>query len=74
MNDGFESEILQIFCEKLLMKKEEIVLFLQGKVDDPMKISNEIIKSLLAQNLIAIAPVGGSTYAVTQKGIRTAKV
>jgi predicted transcriptional regulator len=56
------------------MKKEEIVLFLQGKVDDPMKISNEIIKNLLAQNLIAIAPVGNSTYAVTQKGIRAAKV
>jgi hypothetical protein len=74
MNDGFESEILQIFCEKLLMKKEEIVLFLQGKVDDPMKISNEIIKNLLAQNMIAIAPVGGSTYAVTQKGMRAAKV
>lgn len=74
MNNGFESEILQIFCEKLLMKKEEIVLFLQGKVDDPLKISNEVIKNLLSQNLIAIAPVGGSTYAVTQKGMRTAKV
>jgi hypothetical protein len=74
MNDGFEREILGQISQKLLMKKEEIILFLQGKVDDPMKISNEIIKNLLSQNLIAIAPVGNSTYAVTQKGIRAAKL
>jgi len=53
MDDGFEREILQAITEKLLIKKQEIVLHLQGKVDDPLKTANDIVRSLLAKNLIS---------------------
>ena len=74
MDDGFETEVLKQISEKLLMKKEEIILLIQGKVDDPLKIANEIVSSLLNQGFIAVAPVGNSSYAVTQKGMRAAKI
>jgi len=74
MNNGFEAEVLKQVAEKLLMRKEEIILLLQGKVDNPLKTANETVSSLVKQGFITVAPVGNSTYAVTQKGMRAAKV
>jgi len=74
MENGFELEVLKEISEKLLMKKNEIIFLLEGKVDDPRKAANEIAKSLLNQGMIAIAPVGDGTFAVTQKGMRATKV
>ena len=74
MENGFKQEVLKEISEKLLMKKREIILLLEGKVEDPSKAANEIANSLLAQGFIAIAPVGDGTFAVTQKGMRAAKV
>ena len=73
MNDGLEKEILQEITKKLLMSKEEIMFFLEDKVEDPFKIANEILSSLLKQDFIAVAPVGTNAYAVTQRGMREAR-
>lgn len=74
MNDGFEKEVLLQFVEKLLMKKVEVVLMLKDRTENPNQIAGEILSRLTSQGMIAVAPVGDSTYAVTQKGIRAAKV
>jgi predicted transcriptional regulator len=73
MNDGIEKEILQEITKKLLMNKEEIMFFLEDKVEDPFKAANEILSNLIKQELIRIAPVGTNAYAVTQKGMREAR-
>ena len=72
MNDGFQKEVLKQIAEKLLLKKVEITLSLQGRVDNPSQVASEIISNLLKEGLIAVAPVGDGTYAVTQRGMREA--
>jgi hypothetical protein len=74
MNDGMEKEILQEITKKLLMSKEEIMFFLEDRVEDPLKAANEILNSLIKQELVAVAPVGTNAYAVTQKGMRASKL
>jgi len=73
MEDDLEKEILQRFAEKLLMKKSEIALMLKDRIDSPTKAANEILNGLMSQELVTLAPVGDGTYAITQKGMRTAK-
>jgi len=72
MNDGFVREILQEIAKNLLMKKEDILFLLKDRTEDPLKTANEVLNSLIKKDLIAVAPVGTSAYAVTQKGMREA--
>ena len=72
MNDGIEDKILAQISEKLLMKKIEMLTLVEG--EDALKTVNIVLQSLLAKGFITAAPVGDGTYAVTQKGMRAAKV
>jgi len=72
MQDGIERKILLQIAEKLIMKKEEM-LFLAGDSEDSLEVVNLAVKNLLSGGMIAIAPVGATTFAVTQKGMREAR-
>jgi len=70
-NDGIERQVLEEMVKRLVMKKEELIGFLDGKVDDPRAVSSAVIRSLSEKGLItSVSPVGESCYAVTQKGMR----
>jgi predicted transcriptional regulator len=70
-NDGIEKQILEEITKKMVVKKEELVDFLDGKVEDPRAVLTAVIRSLTEKGLItSVSPVGESCYAVTQKGMR----
>jgi hypothetical protein len=70
-NDGIERQVLEEMVKRLVMKKEELIGFLDGKVDDLGAVSVAVIRSLSEKGLItSVSPVGESCYAVTQKGMR----
>jgi len=72
MNGGIENEILKQIAEKLLMKKQEMLVLASGR-EDAVQIVNSALNSLLAKGMITAAPVGDGTFAVTQKGMREAR-
>jgi len=70
-NDGIERQILEEITKRLVVKKEELVDFLDGKVKDSRAVLTAVIRSLSEKGLIiSVSPVGESCYAVTQKGMR----
>jgi len=70
-SDGAEREVLEELSKKLLMKRDEIINFLQGKVDNPKTTYANIIENLKAKGFIKhISPIGESVVTITQKGIR----
>jgi len=72
MNDGIERKILQQIAEKLIMKKEEMFFLADGQ-EKALDVVNAAVKNLLNTGMIAVTPVGESTFAVTQKGMREAR-
>lgn len=72
MNDGIEGKILAQIAEKLLMKKQEMISLVEG--ENALSVVNVALQSLIEKGFIASAPVGDGTFAVTQKGMRAAKV
>jgi hypothetical protein len=70
-NDGIEKKVLEEITKRMVVKKEELIDFLDGKVDDPHAVLASVIMSLSEKGLItSVSPVGESCYAVTQKGMR----
>jgi len=70
-NDGIEKQVLEEITKRMVVKKEELIGFLDGKVDDPKAALAAVIRSLSEKGLItSVSPVGESCYAVTQKGMR----
>ena len=80
-NDGIESqteiekEILTEIARRLVVQKEELVQFMEGKVADPVAVVSAATKKLISEQLITnVDPVGLSSYAITQKGMRVVKI
>lgn len=70
-NDGIEKQILEEITKKMVVKKEELVDFLDGKVEDSRAALTAVIRGLTEKGLItSVSPVGESCYAVTKKGMR----
>lgn len=71
LNDGIERQVLEEINKRLVVKREELIKFLDGKVVDPKTTLATIIRSLSEKGLVTpVSPVGESCYAVTQKGMR----
>jgi hypothetical protein len=74
VDDDIEREVLLEFARRMLMENEELVHFLEGKVNNPQSVASEVAKSLSSRDLIIyVSPIGQSCLAITQKGIRQAK-
>ena len=70
-SDGIEREVLEEIGKHLLLKKEELVRFLENKVENPVSIAEAVTKTLNGQGLITyVSPFGHSCFAITQKGMR----
>lgn len=69
--DGIEKEILEEIAKRLVMSKEELFKFVEGKLD--LVALENILKSLEEKGYLAkISPLGSSSYVVTKKGIKFA--
>lgn len=71
INDGIEIQVLEEINKRMVVKKEELMGFLDGKVDNPKAVLAAVVRSLSEKGLItSVSPVGESCYAITQKGMR----
>jgi len=71
MDDGVEKKVLEEIAHRELMKKDEVIQFLEDKVDNPKNIVNSIINSLVKKELVTfVTPIGESCLVITQKGMR----
>jgi rRNA maturation endonuclease Nob1 len=69
--NGFQREVLEEMAKRMVMKKEELVSFLENKVENPSSYIQAVTKALNDQGLITyVTPLGQSCYAITQKGMR----
>ena len=69
--NGFQRQILEEIAKKMVVKKEELVSFLENKVENPSSYIQAVVKALSEQGLITyVTPLGQSCYAITQKGMR----
>jgi len=70
-----EKIILEEIARRLVVKKEELVQFLEGKTANPVSVVKDVTKKLISEQLVTnVDPVSMSSYAITQKGMRAAKV
>ena len=72
MVNGIEKELLKEFAKKSVMRKDEIIKFLDGKVNNPIEAYKEITNNLVSNGLITYVYVGESTFVLTRKGIDVA--
>jgi len=73
MDNGIEREVLLEIARRMLVKHEELVQFLKGKVNNPQQMATQVAKSLSNRDLIIyVSPIGQSCLAITQKGMREA--
>jgi predicted transcriptional regulator len=69
--NGFQRQILEEIAKKMVVKKEELVSFLENKVENPSSYVQAVVKALSEHGLIVyVTPLGQSCYAITQKGMR----
>jgi len=72
MQDGIEKELLKEIAKRMVVKKEELVEFVESRGENP-KILNKVAQSLYTQGLIIyVTPIGQTCYAITQRGMREA--
>lgn len=72
MLNGVEKELLKEISRRLVVKKEELALFLEKKGENP-QIINRLMKDLYSKGLIIyVTPIGQTCYAITQRGMREA--
>lgn len=69
--NGIEKEILEEISKRMVVKKEELVIFLSNKVENPSAMVSAVAKALIDRGLITyVSPIGETCYAITQKGMR----
>jgi hypothetical protein len=69
--NGIEKEVLEEIIKRMVVKKEELVEFLENKIENPSAVVNSITKALFDRGLITyVSPLGQNCYAITQKGMR----
>jgi len=72
--NGIELDLLKEISRRLVVKKEELVRFLETEGENP-QILGEIIEDLYSRNLITyVTPIGHTCYAITQWGMREAEL
>lgn len=70
-NNGIAKELLKEIARRKVVKREELVRFLENKVENPSSVIGGVVKALIADGVITIvSPIGESCYAITQKGMR----
>jgi len=75
MDDGIEREVLEEIARRGVVNYQELAHFLDGKVINPLEVITKVAKSLSGRNLIIyVSPIGQTCLAITQKGMREAKV
>jgi len=73
--DGIEKELLNELTSRLVMNKEEVLKFFEGKVENSDAVAESVLKSLLGKGYATnVTPVGSSCYAVTTKGIKAVRL
>jgi predicted transcriptional regulator len=69
--NGIEREVLEEINKRMVVNKEELIRFLENKVENPPAVVNSVTKALFDKGLITyVNPIGQSCYAITQKGMR----
>lgn len=69
--NGFQREVLEEIARRQVVKKDELVSFLENKVENPSSYVKSVTEALRDQGLITnVTPLGESCYAITQKGMR----
>lgn len=70
MYDGIEKKILKKMSESLVMRKSELIEFLNGEEKVSESVVNSITRLLVQKGLITKVYATESTFAITQKGIK----
>lgn len=74
MNDGIEKKVLQELASRELMKRDELVNFLQGKVENAKSAAEDMMRQLIFKGFATnLTPVGESCIIITQKGMRAVR-
>ncbi len=67
-------EVLGMLAERLVVKKTELIGFLEGKVENPRASAVVLAQTLSTQGLITyVTAIGESSIAITKRGIREAE-
>jgi hypothetical protein len=73
--DGIEKELLNELTNRLVMNKEEVLKFFEGKVENSDAVAESVLKSLLEKGYATnVTLVSSSCYAVTTKGIKAVRL
>jgi RNA-binding protein YhbY len=71
MPNGIERELLEEIAKHLVVKREELVRFLERKVENPFSEIENLTKALNDKGLITyVSFIGKTCIAITQKGLR----
>lgn len=69
--NGIEKELLEEIAKRLVVKREELVKFLEGKVENPFSEVDNLTKTLNDKGfIIYVSLIGKGCMAITQKGLR----
>jgi hypothetical protein len=72
--DGIERKLLKELSERLVMNKEEIVKFVEAKVEGSAVAPEAVVRTLVEKGYVTNStPMGSSCFAVTTKGIKAVK-
>lgn len=74
MYEKLTKKVLKKFREKLVVRKTELVELITNDVSknpgDPIEVINTITRMLVQKKIITPLYTSGSTYAITQRGVR----
>jgi hypothetical protein len=70
-SNDLEKQLLEEISKRLVVNKEELARFLEGKVENPFSEVENLTKVLNDKGLITyIHPIGKTCIAITKKGLR----
>jgi len=68
-----EKKVLEKFGESLVLRKSELLKFIDGDVknpENPMSVLDSIMQKLIQQKLVTPLYASESTFAITQNGMK----
>jgi hypothetical protein len=73
MHEKIQRKIMKIMKEKLVARKSELIECVKGDINphDPKKIVDSITKTLVQRGFIVPLYASETTFAITQKGMRS---
>lgn len=76
MYEKIEKKIMKIMGEKLVARKSELIEYVKGDIKgnphSPKSVVDSITKTLVQRGFIIPLYASETTFAITQKGMRTA--